>query len=450
MALSSFVCLGRRTVTQMITTGCRQFQDWSADYRMFEKQRCDLDGVFRVARQEAEKRTGKEQPFAVSMDDTVIAKTGRKIAGAKWNRDSMSPRFHTNLRWGQRFLQLSALVPEGSAPCGARAIPIDFVHCPIPRKPSKKARKDVWEEYEKQRKKSILSSRGVEALTALRRAMDEDDKRSHRQLIVAADGSYTNKTVIKGLPERTTLIGRFRKDAVIYLPPQQSPHRGKGRPRVYGTPLPTPEQIRKDDSYEWKTVRVHAAGKVHCFDVKTIPCIRWRATGAKDLRLVIIRPLAYRPRKGERLLYREPAYLICTDPHLPLHTLLQIYIWRWEIEVNFRDEKTVLGVGEAQVREENAARDVPRFQVATYALALLSIDACGKTADGTLPLPEWRRSKPPTRVSTQKAINLFRYELWGQSLEEINFSHFVDHINAETKSEKIPFSRVNPLFYVSK
>lgn len=434
----------------MITTGGRQFQDWSADYRIFGNQRCDLDGLFRVARQEAEKRTGKEQSFAVSMDDTMISKTGRKIAGAKWNRDPMSPPFHTNFTWGQRFLQLSALVPEGSAPCGARAIPIDFVHCPIPRKPSKKASTEAWKEYEKQRKQSILSSRGVEALTALRRAMDEDDNQYHRQLIVAADGSYTNRTVIKGLPERTTLIGRFRKDAVIYLPPEENNHRGKGRPPIYGTPLPTPEQIRKDDSYEWKTVRAYAAGKVHDFDVKTIPCIRWRASGAQDLRLVIIRPLAYRPRKGGRLLYREPAYLICTDPNLPLHTLLQIYIWRWEIEVNFRDEKTILGVGEAQVREENAVCDVPRFQVATYAFALLSIDAQGKSADQTLPLPQWRRSKPPTRVSTQKAINLFRYELWGQSLEENNFSHFGDLTTPETKSEKIPLSRLNPLFYVSK
>jgi len=39
--------------------------------------------------------------------------------------------------------------------------------------------------------------------------------------------------------------------------------------------------------------------------------------------------------------------LICTDPDLALEDLLQQYIWRWDIEVNHRDEKTILGVGQA-------------------------------------------------------------------------------------------------------
>ncbi|MDR2051685.1 MAG: hypothetical protein LBQ63_07950, partial [Deltaproteobacteria bacterium] len=38
--------------------------------------------------------------------------------------------------------------------------------------------------------------------------------------------------------------------------------------------------------------------------------------------------------------YRNPAYLLCTDPDLPVERLLQAYLWRWEIELNFRDEKT--------------------------------------------------------------------------------------------------------------
>ena len=35
-----------------------------------------------------------------------------------------------------------------------------------------------------------------------------------------------------------------------------------------------------------------------------------------DYSLIIIAPLAYRPRKGAKLLYRQPAYLICRDPSM--------------------------------------------------------------------------------------------------------------------------------------
>jgi hypothetical protein len=61
--------------------------------------------------------------------------------------------------------------------------------------------------------------------------------------------------------------------------------------------------------------------------------VKWRPAGAgKVLRLILIEPLAYRLREGGKLLYREPAYLICTDPALPLAEVLQAYLWRWGIE----------------------------------------------------------------------------------------------------------------------
>ncbi len=135
---------------------------------------------------------------------------------------------------------------------------------------------------------------------------------------------------------------------------------------------------------------------------------------------------------------------------MPLDRLLQIYIWRWEIEVNFRDEKTILGVGEAQVRKEHSVSLVPQLQVATYPFVLLTIAADGENWDKILPQPKWRNSNPPQRASTQKAINLYRYDLWRKSLEDNNFSHFANTMRCNTKWEKIPVSQQNPVFYVSK
>lgn len=84
------------------------------------------------------------------------------------------------------------------------------------------------------------------------------------------------------------------------------------------------------------------------------------------MRLVIIRPVGFRLRKGARLAYTQPAYLICTDPELPLQDILEEYVWRWDIELNHRDEKTILGVGQARVRNPNSAQSVPAMAVAAY------------------------------------------------------------------------------------
>jgi len=52
--------------------------------------------------------------------------------------------------------------------------------------------------------------------------------------------------------------------------------------------------------------------------------------------------------------------------------LLQSYLWRWDIEVNFRDQKSLLGIGEAQVRNPHSVQSQPALAVAAYGLLLLS------------------------------------------------------------------------------
>ena len=180
-----------------------------------------------------------------------------------------------------------------------------------------------------------VSCVGAKRIAALRARMDEQNRENVR-LAVCVDGGFTNRAVLRNLPHDTVAIGRIRKDARLFLPPVKDIGPRRGRRRWYGDPLPTPEKIRQDESIPWITVEAFAAGKIHMFEVKTVASVRWLGTGQQNVRLVVIRPLAYRPRKGSPLLYRHPAYLICTDPELPLDRLLQSYLWRWEIELNFR------------------------------------------------------------------------------------------------------------------
>jgi hypothetical protein len=267
-----------------------------------------------------------------------------------------------------------------------------------------------------------ISAVACQRIAALRRNLDAYD--ANRSLLVAVDGAYTNNTVLRNIPQRTVLIGRIRKDAKLYEPPCSSDTpTGRGRPRVYGKQLPTPEQIRQDEKVPWQQVTSYAAGRTHSFDVKVVGPVRWRAAGDRDLRLVVIRPLAYRPSKASPILYRNPAYIICTDHTLDVATILQAYLWRWEVEVSFRDLKTLIGLGEAQVRNQSSVTRLPAFISAVYAYLQLAAIRAGLRSDAVV-LPKWRQSKPESRCTTTQMISLLRTELWGKALG-VNLTDFV-------------------------
>jgi len=96
---------------------------------------------------------------------------------------------------------------------------------------------------------------------------------------------------------------------------------------------------------------------------------------------------------------------------LDLKTLLQAYVHRWEIECNHRDEKSLLGVAQGQVRNPQAVPRLPQFQVALYSLLLLSsLLAYGfHRAAAYLPLPKWRRHS--IRPSLLDLLNLLRQQI---------------------------------------
>lgn len=407
--------------------------DWSYAYRLFTEKRLDPVQFFAEVRRAVLQELPCDDMIIAHMDDTLLRKTGKKTHGTAWRRDPLGPAFHTNFIWGQRFLQLSMALPEKSGICRSRAIPVDFRHCPTAKKPNKTAGEQAWMNYMVEKQKLNLSRQGSERIHLLRNHLDGEGAAA-RKLLISVDGSYTNQNVLKTLPERVSLIGRIRKDAKLYeFAGQQS---GVGRKRVYGERLPTPEKIRQSDSYPWQQVEAWAAGKSHLFNVKVLRDVRWRtAGGGHDLQLVIIRPLAYRLTKQSNLLYRDPTYLICTDPTLSIQKLLQAYLWRWEIEVNFRDEKTLLGCGEAQVRTSTSVERVPAFQVSIYAMLQIAAHRAFKNGHQLpLPKPKWDPPKDNQRISTNEILNLFRTQLWAQGLGT-NFSGFVSR-QYETRTLK--------------
>ena len=92
--------------------------------------------------------------------------------------------------------------------------------------------------------------------------------------------------------------------------------------------------------------------------------------------------------------------------------IIEMYLDRLQIEYNFRDEKSIMGVGEAQVRNENSVIREPAFTVAVYsALLLASIISHGDTYNNDRDvLPKWRKNpkRPSCRMLMKELYNNLR------------------------------------------
>jgi len=442
--LAHLICPGRHTVSGLITVLGGQFTDWTANYSLYSKSRVDADVIFNQVRRHIDELTAPGKPLCVALDDTILRKVGKCIPGAAYRKDPLGPAFNLNLIWAQRRLQISAAVADGRGE--VRMIPVCFEDASTPRKPRKESDAKTIEVYKEQMKQQNLNAVAIRTLHQLQKQRTTDNDGITPALHVVVDGSYTNKKTLRNLPEKTTLIGRIRKDAKLSAKPEDQ--KPKGRKKFYAEDLPTPEQIRKDPNIPWEKVLAHACGKNREFEIKTVTPVRWRAAGEMDLRLVVIRPIGFRPRKGASRSYTQPAYLICTDVNLPIQELLQQYIWRWDIEVNHRDEKTILGVGQAQVRNENSAHSIPATAVAAFAiLHLAAIKTYGQGGQpSAIPPAKWRKPHKKKRPSTQDLINELRRELWAKAIRPQVLTDFMKKTNGDTNSLKYEPDLCSSLF----
>ena len=145
----------RATVTNLICSRGGRHEDWSADYRLYSRDRVDEAALFGRARDALLDELPAGEPLVAAIDDTIVRKTGRKIHGSGWKRDPLGPAFQTNLVHAQRYLQVSAAWPldDGSA----RMVPVCFQHAPTPRKPAKGATARQLEDHREALKQHNLN-----------------------------------------------------------------------------------------------------------------------------------------------------------------------------------------------------------------------------------------------------------------------------------------------------
>lgn len=403
--LGALVCLGRRTLTRIIWANGGEQRNWSSEYFLHSRVNWEPQGLFAPILKEA-LALCPGRLVGVALDDTKLHKTGRCIQQAFHQRDPLSPPFHTNLILGLRFLQASLLVPlHKRAAASCRALPIRFEESPRVKRPRKSASDEEWKQYRQRCKEQNLSTHFVTMTGQVRQALDNAGG-ARKTLVLAVDGSFCNRTVFCAPRDRTEIIARGRKDAKLCK------HAPAGSRRFYGINKFTPEEIRKDDAIAWRTTKTFYGGKRRIVRYKEIDPVYWQGGARKQpLRLIVVAPTPYRKRKSGKLYYRNPAYLFTTDLVDNAKTLLQIYFDRWQIEVNHREEKDTLGVGQAQLWNPTSVPRQPVLVVAAYsALLLAALLAFGpQRTNMYATLPRWRRNAK--RPSCLDLITLLRKEM---------------------------------------
>jgi hypothetical protein len=404
-ALGSLVCLGRRCLSRIIWTNGGQQRSWSAEYFLHSRCHWEPQQLFRPILKRALPYC-PQRLVGVALDDTRLRKTGRCIPQAFYQRDPLSPPFHLNLLLGLRFLQASLLVPlHRTTAVGTRALPIRFQEVSRVKRPGKKATEEMKKQYQQALKKQNLSLSFVEMGQQLRQDLDAAGG-ADKILVLAGDGSFCNRTCFGGVPERSVLLVRARKDARLCF------HAAEGSRRFYGIDKFTPEQVRKDEGRAWKTTKIFYGGKRRKVRYKEVQQVYWqRGAQQRALRLIVVAPTPYRKNKSKRLYYRDPAYLLTIDLRSPAKQLLQIFFDRWQIEVNHREEKDTLGIGQAQLWNVTSVPKQPVLAVAAYsALLLASLLAFGaERGKHYAELPKWRRNA--RRPSCLDLITLLRKEM---------------------------------------
>src|SRR5262249_28186755 len=152
----------------------------------------------------------------LSVDDSLLPKRGAKTPGVAWRRDPLGPPFRINFIRAQRILQFSALVPVPHS-AAVRAIPVDFLHAPTPPKLAQNASQQQRKQHQQLAQSLNLATRALQQWEQMKSSF------AGRRVILLSDARFTTRRFLKGLPHQVTLIGRLRKDAKLFYPPEQQP-----------------------------------------------------------------------------------------------------------------------------------------------------------------------------------------------------------------------------------
>ena len=328
------------------------------------------------------------EPLVFGIDETIERRRGEKIAAKGIYRDPVrSSKSHFVKASGLRWISLMWLT---NIPWAQRVWALPFLTVLAPSERYYETRG---------RKPKKITDWARQMVFQLRRWLPD------KALIVTGDNAYSALDFLhacQSLSQSVTVLTRLRLDAALYEPAPARKAKQKGRPRLKGKRLPTPQQHIDDPHTHWTRLNLPWYGQpMRVIDICSFTAV-WYHTGLPP---VSIRYVLIRDGLGKF----DPQALLSTDVALSPQQILTFFMRRWQMEPTFRHVREHLGVEtQRQWSDRAIARTTPALLGLFSVITLLAHSLI--TRHGVrLPSAAWY---PKTLPTFSDAIALVRQRLW--------------------------------------
>ena len=323
LLLGAVLTTGRRTVSRVVfVVGELADADPSSYHRVLSMRRWSMWSLAQPLTAAILDTFLPQGVVCLVGDETVTEHPGRKVFGKGRHRDAKrsSHSFIAHM-WGHKWVVLAILVklPGVQRPW---ALPV-LVALYRNEKDNKAAG----------RRHKTPSDLMRQLLCVLLRWFPA------RQFVFAGDGGYANHMLTRFArrhEKRLTLVSRFYADAALYAAPPRPKKGAKGRPRVKGKKLPSPQDI------------------VQRTKTRKRLTVNWY--GGQSRRVEVVTGTGHWYKSGEGLVEvlwvfvhdltgtHRDEYFFTTDVTRSAQQVIETFTGRWSIEVTFQEVRAYLGV----------------------------------------------------------------------------------------------------------
>ena len=327
-------------------------------------------------------------PLVVGIDETIERRRGPKITAAGISRDPVrSSHSHFVKVRGLRWICLQLLVP---IPWAGHVWALPFLTALAPS-----------ERYcrQRQRRDKPLTLWARQRIRLVHRWQPD------RRLVMVGDRTYAALDLLAAVRPAATVVARVRLDAHLCAPAPVRLPRQTGRPRLVGVRLPNLTTYANDPATSWTTCTV----------------ARWYGERDRPIQLLSATAVWYHtglpPVPIRWVLIRDPwgkfatQAVLCTDVTADPLQIVCWFIFRWQLEVTFREVRTHLGVEtQRQWSDRAVARTTPAL-LGLFSLVTLLAHA-QLSAGAPIRRSAWYCKPLPTFAD---ALALVRRQLWTEA-----------------------------------